>query len=335
MAEPSNQPEGQQQANMLSAAFPAPPPFYKSFTADNLARLKQLQHSGTQQQQQQQQQQQRQGDGENDAGPSIEHKYDGVGDESSSEKSPATEDLPPELQYLIPPAPPTVGTYRSFGDSYSVVDILPALEEQGIEQLYPSGLDQAPVEGKGGSEVITDTAPEPGILGDGTQSEWTLDRAFYLQKMAKSLLLNFMELVGILSVDASQYGRKMEHLRTLFINAHHLVNEYRPHQARETLIMLMEEQLRRTRAETQGIYEAESRVETVLRDLGGQHVTADRDLLLLADKKKKHGGNQQDQDQDQDQDQRQQQQEQETETASHSSLEQQEQQRRKDYKEND
>ena len=83
----------------------------------------------------------------------------------------------------------------------------------------------------------------------------------------------------------------MEHLRTLFINAHHLVNEYRPHQARETLIMLMEEQLRRTRAETQGIYEAKSRVETVLRDLGGQHVTADRDLLLLADKKKKHGGN--------------------------------------------
>ena len=117
MAEPSNQPEGQQQANILSAAFPAPPPFYKSFIADNLARLKQLQHSGTQQQQQQQQ---RQGDGENDAGPSIEHKYDGVGDESSSEKSPATEDLPPELQYLIPPAPPTVGTYRSFGDSYSV-----------------------------------------------------------------------------------------------------------------------------------------------------------------------------------------------------------------------
>ncbi len=67
-----------------------------------------------------------------------------------------------------------------------VVDTLPSLEEQGIEQLYPS-------------------PPDPNsVNADGTQSEWTLDRAFYLQKMAKSLLLNFMELVGVLSTDPSQ-----------------------------------------------------------------------------------------------------------------------------------
>lgn len=280
MADPSHQPEGQHKANVLSAAFPAPPPFYKSFTADNLARLKQLQHSRTRQQL-------GQDDGDKNAGTSTGQDYDGVGDESSSGKSPATKDLPPELQYLVPPAPPTAGIYRSFGDSYSVVDVLPALEEQGIEQLYPSGFDQAPVEDKDGPDANTNAAAEPGVFADGTQSEWTLDRAFHLQKVAKSLLLNFLELVGVLSVDASQYGRKMEHIRTLFINAHHLVNEYRPHQARETLIVLMEEQLRRTRAETQGIYETKSRVEAVLRDLGRQDVSADRDLQ--SDKKKRRG----------------------------------------------
>ena len=85
-----------------------------------------------------------------------------------------------------------------------VVDVLPALEEQGIEQLYPSGFDQAPVEDKDGPDANTNAAAEPGVFADGTQSEWTLDRAFHLQKVAKSLLLNFLELVGVLSVDASQ-----------------------------------------------------------------------------------------------------------------------------------
>ena len=116
MADPSHQPEGQHKANVLSAAFPAPPPFYKSFTADNLARLKQLQHSRTRQQL-------GQDDGDKNAGTSTGQDYDGVGDESSSGKSPATKDLPPELQYLVPPAPPTAGIYRSFGDSYSVREI--------------------------------------------------------------------------------------------------------------------------------------------------------------------------------------------------------------------
>lgn len=114
-----------------------------------------------------------------------------------------------------------------------MIDTLPSLQEQGIEQLYPSppdqrlqpqpqgqshgqsqgqsqgqsegqsqGQDEAPDEIPAG----TDDAPAAATSmdGNGTQSEWTLDRAFYLQKIAKSLLLNFMELVGVLSVDPAQ-----------------------------------------------------------------------------------------------------------------------------------
>ena len=88
--------------------------------------------------------------------------------------------------------------------------------------------------------------------------------------MAKSLLLNFLELVGVLSVNPEQYGRKIEDLRTLFINAHHLLNEYRPHQARETLILMMEEQLARSRAETDGIRNMKEKVDSILDGLGEQ-----------------------------------------------------------------
>ncbi|KAH0559312.1 hypothetical protein GP486_004175 [Trichoglossum hirsutum] len=211
-----------QQGQTHSAAFPAPPPFFKNFTAENLSRLKDFQQRGATK-------------GAEDAGPANGCE---------------TEDLPDELRYLIPPAPPADGRYRSFGDQYDIADRLPSLEDQGIEQLYPSQ-PRSPAAGE----------------SDGTRSEWTLDRAVTLRKMAESLLLNFMELVGVLAVSPEQYGRKIEDLRKIFINAHHLLNEYRPHQARETLILMMEEQLERSRAETAGIMRMKEKVESILSDL--------------------------------------------------------------------
>lgn len=48
-----------------------------------------------------------------------------------------------------------------------------------------------------------------------------------------------------------QFQEKVYHLRIHLINIHQLINEYRPHQARETLISMMEEQLERSRKETE------------------------------------------------------------------------------------
>lgn len=53
----------------------------------------------------------------------------------------------------------------------------------------------------------------------------------------------------------------------MFVNMHHLLNEYRPHQARESLIEMMSDQLERSKAETSGIYKIKKEVEDVLEGL--------------------------------------------------------------------
>jgi mediator of RNA polymerase II transcription subunit 7 len=123
---------------------------------------------------------------------------------------------------------------------------LPSLKEQGIEQLYP--------------EPETDTSRDP-------SNPSPLNHAYYLLKISKSLLLNFLEFVGILSVSPEQFESKVEDIRNLFINAHHLLNLYRPHQARESLIMMMEEQLQRTKDEIEQMNKVKADIEGVLDQL--------------------------------------------------------------------
>jgi mediator of RNA polymerase II transcription subunit 7 len=76
----------------LSAAFPAPPPFWKQFTSENLSKLEEI---------------------KNEQKPDV----------SPSKWTPAelrTLELPPELRFLIPPEPPSSGTYTCFGQELNV-----------------------------------------------------------------------------------------------------------------------------------------------------------------------------------------------------------------------
>ncbi len=70
-----------------------------------------------------------------------------------------------------------------------------------------------------------------------------------------------------LAVDPAGYAFKWDELHVLFQEAHAVVNEYRPHQARETLIVMMEGQVKRAREEGRGAREMVERVKTVLRGL--------------------------------------------------------------------
>ena len=131
---------------------------------------------------------------------------------------------------------------------FQITEVLPSLKDSSIEQLYPS-------------------PPSPGTANDSTTPAINSNRALHLRRIAQSLLLNFMELVGVLAIDPAAYEGKIADLRTLFLNAHHLLNEYRPHQARESLALMMEDQLEQCRAETEAIREAKEKVEKVLEGL--------------------------------------------------------------------
>ncbi|OJD11176.1 hypothetical protein AJ78_07999 [Emergomyces pasteurianus Ep9510] len=214
MAEP-----GQQN---VTAAFPPPPPFWKHFTSQNLKKLEECKK----------QQESKLG--------------------SKQPWTPETLrmlELPPELRLLIPPKAPTI-SYSLFGESQSVSINLPSLQDQSIEQLYPS-----PPSGE-------ENAIPP-------------NHRFYLLKISKSLLLNFLEFIGVLALCPERFEPKIQDIRNLFINAHHLLNLYRPHQARESLIMMMEEQLERTKEEIREMDRVKEKVQGFLEQLDAEGSNTD------------------------------------------------------------
>jgi mediator of RNA polymerase II transcription subunit 7 len=192
----------------IAAAFPAPPPFYKHFTKQNLAALKRLRKVAK--------------DSDNETSELDVHA------------------LPTELRYLIPPQPPKDEKYTSFGVEIDRHAPDLTLESAGIEQVYPSH-----------PSVRSD--PQPHLIA-----------------LARSMLASFLSLVGILSTNPELYEEKTKDLQTLMYNMHDLINQYRPHQSRETLILLMEERVERMRREIQGIEDAKGKVRTVLQTLERQ-----------------------------------------------------------------
>ncbi|KAI5866027.1 MED7-domain-containing protein [Durotheca rogersii] len=152
-------------------------------------------------------------------------------------------DLPRELRALQPPLEPADGEWRVFGDKYRLVDELPKLEDMQIRRLFPNPEDRD---------------------RDGKH----FDRALILKRLAKSLLLNFLELMGLFAINPEAAQDKITDIRDMFINFHHLINEYRPHQARESLISMMQAQLDRTRAETNAIRDAKDKTERIMEGLG-------------------------------------------------------------------
>ncbi|XP_047003171.1 mediator of RNA polymerase II transcription subunit 7 [Schistocerca americana] len=116
------------------------------------------------------------------------------------------------------PPPPIHDNYSMFGNPFTAEDvIIRPLESQGIKRLYPQHFD----------------------------------RRRELRKLNHSLLVNFLDLLDLLvqCPESPRRAEKVEDLSLLFIHIHHLLNEFRPHQARETLRVMMELQ-RRQRIET-------------------------------------------------------------------------------------
>jgi len=114
------------------------------------------------------------------------------------------------------PPPPLHDTYSMFGSTINNDDaIIQSLESQGIKKLLPNK---------------------------------DLDRKKELRKLNHSILINFLDMLDMLikCPESTKREEKLEDINLLFIHMHHLINEYRPHQARETLrVMLMVQKRRR------------------------------------------------------------------------------------------
>lgn len=171
---------------------------------------------------------------EKSAAETIENSEQ-TGTDSSSQIDRQT--LPQNLRYLLPPQLPTDGKWRTFGAQHDLHAPDPSLEDAGIEVLFPS-------------DPAVKLNPQP-----------------YLLSLARSLLTTFLSLTGILSEDATQYEETVGDLKTIVTNMHDLINQYRPHQARETLILMMEERIEKLRGEIRGIGEAGEKMEGAFKEL--------------------------------------------------------------------
>lgn len=138
---------------------------------------------------------------------------------------------------MVPPQPPAE-TYRGFGNIWQVQDKLLSLEAAGIKQLY----DDKDVEDHAG-------------------------RIDELKRLLKSLLLNFLELVGMMSINPESFPSKAEDIRIILINMHHLLNEYRPHQSRESLIMLMADQIQAKKQSIASLRQSLAEIKQSLADM--------------------------------------------------------------------
>lgn len=116
------------------------------------------------------------------------------------------------MQKMTPERPPLpTDSYTMFGQTCHQDDlIIRPLELQGLERLHPQ----------------------------------IYDRRKELKKLTVSILCNFLDLLDILihATGSQTRDEKIEDLNMLFIHIHHLINEFRPHQARETLKVMLEMQ---------------------------------------------------------------------------------------------
>lgn len=170
-------------------------------------------------------------------------------------------DLPNDLRHLQPPPEPTEGVWKLYGDRFTLKDELPTLEEMGVPRLVPSASQPTPA--------------------SHSSSDANRERALNLKRLAKSVLLNFLELIGAASINPEGILDKAGDIQTILFNMHHGINEYRPHQARESLIQTMQTRLDQIRAETAAVNAVTDKAKRVLEGLGSIEVPAPSKASLL------------------------------------------------------
>ncbi|CAF2658604.1 unnamed protein product [Rotaria sp. Silwood2] len=145
---------------------------------------------------------------------------------------------------ILQPPPPIEGPYELFG-------------------LYVNGIDH--------TEPIIRSLAAQQIQRVYTRSD---DYKGELKKLCFAILTNYLDLLQIVSrstvTPSTDSGnitlreQKLHEIELLFINIHHLINELRPHQARETLRVILEEQKQQREKTSDKLYSFLNRIVDVL-----------------------------------------------------------------------
>ncbi|RMZ84574.1 hypothetical protein DV737_g1243, partial [Chaetothyriales sp. CBS 132003] len=160
------------------------------------------------------------------------------------------EKLPLELTYLRPPPPPRAGHtqqthYTIFNQAQPLNTSTPALPP---------------------AELLLFNPDKP------------VDHAVLLTKLTKSMLLNFLELITVLAHDpvapaaeggggTSAVQDKIEDIRRLVLNAHVVINMYRPVQAREAVREMLEARLEEGKREMEEMEAKKAEVQEYLKEV--------------------------------------------------------------------
>ncbi|TXG58033.1 hypothetical protein EZV62_015862 [Acer yangbiense] len=163
------------------------------------------------------------------------------------------------------PPPPIEGTYVCFGANYTTDDVLPSLEEQGVRQLYPKGPNVGMFFSAFQVLEFTDVSAIDDFENLIEEENWQYFKK-ELRSLNSELQLHILELADVLVERPSQYARRVEDISLIFKNLHHLLNSLRPHQARATLIHILELQIQRRKQAVEDIKRRREEAQKLLKE---------------------------------------------------------------------
>ncbi|ORX53434.1 MED7-domain-containing protein [Piromyces finnis] len=142
-----------------------------------------------------------------------------------------------DFSFLEPPKPLTTGTFRVFGMEKPINEEIQLLKNYQIPQLYPD------------------------------EMEGTTDYIKILKKLNHSLLFNYVELLKTLSHTPEDYAKNVDNIRLILINMHHLLNSCRTHQARDTIKLMLEQQINRRMNSITEINKCKEKVDSICNSI--------------------------------------------------------------------
>ncbi|CAN1306957.1 Mediator of RNA polymerase II transcription subunit 7b [Linum perenne] len=110
------------------------------------------------------------------------------------------------------------------------------------------------------------SAPEPPPPVEGTYVCYGGNYTKELRSLNRELQLHILELADVLVERPSQYARRVEEISLIFKNLHHLLNSLRPHQARATLIHILELQIERRKQAVEDIKRRREEAQKLLKE---------------------------------------------------------------------